>query len=317
MKTSPLALALCLALSFVGSVAPRAGLAGEAGYQFRTVEAADGVPLNVVTAGDPTHPAILLVHGIGQSYLAFENQLGSSLQQQYFLVAFDLRGHGSSGKPWSPKAYSDRATWGHDVDGVIRALGLRRPVLVGWSYGTLVVLDYVRLHGTRDIAGIVMTGAYGGLTKPNVRAAPLPPEFVRLREDLAGLDLDRKWAASRAMTKYLTAHTMTEAWIERATALGLLLPQAARVGMLSHPSDNTDLIAGLQTLPMLFLMGGKDFGAPEAQGRELVASLPRARLLMHPDDGHSPFIESPARFNRELSEFAAPLLSVQPSVAEK
>jgi pimeloyl-ACP methyl ester carboxylesterase len=106
---------------------------------------------------------------------------------------------------------------------------------------------------------------------------------------------------------------MPEAWLDRATALGLLLPPAARVGMFSQPFDNTDLIAGLQTLPMLFVMGGKDGGVPEAIGRELLAKLPRARLTTYQDDGHSPFIESPARFNRELSEFADSLAPTQVS----
>jgi pimeloyl-ACP methyl ester carboxylesterase len=313
MKKSRFVVAMFVALGFAGIIAPRAALAVDVAYQFRTVESADGVPLNVVTAGDPTHPAILLVHGIGQSYLAFENQLSSSLRQKYYLVAFDLRGHGNSGKPWRPEAYSDRATWAGDVNSVIRALGLRRPVILGWSYGTLVVLDYMRLHGTRNIAGIVMTGAYGGLTTPNAKAAPPAPEFLQLRADLAGPDLDRKWIASRAMAKYLTAKPMSEAWMERATALGLLLPPAARTGMFAQPFDNTDLLAGLQTLPMLFVMGAKDAGSPVALGRQLVASLGRARILIYPEDGHSPFIESPEQFNRELSEFVDSLAPTQAS----
>jgi pimeloyl-ACP methyl ester carboxylesterase len=37
--------------------------------------------------------------------------------------------------------------------------------------------------------------------------------------------------------------------------------------------------------------------------QQVVAKLPRARLTMHPEDGHSPFIESPERFNQELSDF--------------
>lgn len=316
MKTPAAAYLAAFALSLLGIVAQRAGTAAENEYQFRSVKGAGGVPLNVVTAGDPAHPAILMVHGIGQSYLSFENQLSSSLRQNFYLVAFDLRGHGNSGKPWAADAYSGRAAWAGDLNSVVRALNLRRPVLVGWSYGTLVVMDYMRLHGTQNIAGIVMTGAYGGLNKPEVKAAPPASEFVRIRADLAGPDLDRKWAASRSMVKYLTAHTMPDAWIERATALGLLLPQAARVGMFSQPFDNTDLIAGLQTLPMLFLMGGKDFGAPEAMGRQLVARLPRARMLIHPDDGHSPFIESPEQFNRELGEFVQSLAPTQASVGK-
>ncbi len=96
----------------------------------------------------------------------------------------------------------------------------------------------------------------------------------------------------------------------RAAAMSLLLPQSARVGMYSQPFDNTDLIPVLQTLPMLVMIGGKDVSARETEGRQLIAALPRARLEMYQADGHSVFIESPERFNREISKFAASLTPV-------
>ncbi len=297
---------------FLAVLAPRAARAAEPALEFRIVAGAQGVPLNVVTTGDRAARPVVFVHGIGQSYVAFENQLRSSLRNKLFLVAFDLRGHGNSGKPWNSDAYSGRAIWAADLDSVIRGLELREPLLVGWSYGTLVVLDYVRVHGTQGIGGIVLTGAYGGLTKPDMRQPPPPPDpkFARLRDDLASADLDRKWRAAHAMAKYLTARAMPAPWIERAAAMSLLLPQTARAGMYLQPFDNTDLIPVLQTVPMLLMIGGKDASAHEAEGRQLVAALPRARLDMYPADGHSVFIESPERFNREISKFAASLTRV-------
>lgn len=311
-KRCPVRVMAAAAWILLAVCAPRAALATEPVFEFRTVTGAGGVPLNVVTTGDRAARPVVFVHGIGQSYVAFENQLRSSLRNKLFLVAFDLRGHGNSGKPWNSDAYSDRAIWAADLDSVIRGLELREPLLVGWSYGTLVVLDYVRVHGTQGIGGIVLTGAYGGLTKPDTRQPPPPPDpkYARLRDDLASADLDRKWRAAHAMATYLTARPMPAPWIERAAAMSLLLPQTARVGMYSQPFDNTDLIPNLQNLPMLFMVGGKDASTHEAEGRQLVAALPRARLEMYPADGHSVFIESPERFNRELSKFAASLTPV-------
>ena len=109
----------------LAAVAPRAAWAAGPALEFRTVAGAQGVPLNVVTTGDRAGRPVVFVHGIGQSYVAFENQLRSSLQQNLFLVAFDLRGHGNSGKPWNSDAYSDRAIWAADLDSVIRGLELR------------------------------------------------------------------------------------------------------------------------------------------------------------------------------------------------
>jgi pimeloyl-ACP methyl ester carboxylesterase len=123
------------------------------GVSYRIVEGDGGVPLNVATAGDPAKPAILLVHGIGQSHVSFEAQLRAPLSDEFHVVSFDLRGHGNSGKPWEPEAYKDSARWAGDVRRVIEALGLERPVLLGWSYGTLVVSDYLRRYGTDPARG--------------------------------------------------------------------------------------------------------------------------------------------------------------------
>ena len=96
----PLMLALLLFLSAAAGAQAVADGAARAPLQYQTVLGAGDVPLNVVTAGDPAKPAILLIHGIGQSHLSFEHQLQSPLTDEFYVVSFDLRGHANSGKPW-------------------------------------------------------------------------------------------------------------------------------------------------------------------------------------------------------------------------
>lgn len=280
-------------------------------YRFRTVEGAGGVPLNVVSVGDPKNPPILLIHGLAQSYLAFEPQFRSALAERFHLVAFDLRGHGNSGKPWERTAYSDAKTWGEDVARVVAALELKRPVILGWSYGTLVAVDYLRTAGADAVAGLVTTGAYGGLTPPPPMTA-LPPEFVRIRERQLAPDLEQNYAAARATAPRLTAKPMPQAWLDRTVAIALMLPRAAREGMFMRPLDSRDLLPRLQALPALIVVGGKDTSTPEATARELAKQLPKSRVSVYPEDGHSPFLESPERFNRELLEFALAAHGLKP-----
>ncbi|MCB1625883.1 MAG: alpha/beta hydrolase [Pseudomonadales bacterium] len=276
---------------------------------YQVVQGAGGVPLNVVTVGERTKPAIVFVHGIGQSHLSFEEQLDSKLAEQFYLIAFDLRGHGNSGKPWAPEAYTESRTWADDLQHVIQATGASRPVLVGWSYGTLVVVDYVRHYGTDGLAGIVLTGAYGGLTPPPPAPEPqLAAAFQRNRERQLSADLTENIAAARFTAKLLTARQMPEAWYERATVIALMLPPYARRSMFARPLDNVGVIPDIR-VPLLLLVGGKDPSAPDGLGRELVAQLSNARRVVFADSGHSPFLEEPARFNDQLSTF---VLSCRP-----
>jgi non-heme chloroperoxidase len=272
-------------------------------YSFQTVEGVGGVPLNVVTVGDPRNPPILFVHGLAQSYLSFEPQFRSDLAERFFLVGFDLRGHGNSGKPWDRAAYSDDAIWGEDVDRVVRALQLRRPVIVGWSYGTLVAVDYLRRAGADAVSGVVLVGAYGGLTPPPDTRA-MPPEMAQNRLRQLSPDLAQNYAAARRTVGWLTAEPMPQDWSDRAVALSLMLPRTAREGMFMRRLDSRDLLPALAGVPFLVNVATRDVSTPEPAARELAKQLPRAEVSVYDGVGHSPFVERPDRFNRELAAFA-------------
>ncbi len=280
-----------------------------AALRFSTITGAGGVPLNVVTAGDPSKPSILLVHGIGQSYVSWENQLRAPLTNQFYVVAYDLRGHGNSGKPWDQKAYQDYRQWAGDVQAVIKAMHLDHPVLVGWSYGSLVVADYLRVYGAGGLRGIVLTGAYGGLTPP---PAPAPASALQsgaatrmalMRKQQGGGNIEDNIAAAATFSHLLTGHELAADYYIRATEISMMLPGYARKWMFDRPLANADLIPKI-TVPLLVTVGGKDSSTPEKDARDLVAKVPGARISLYPESGHSPFAEEPERYTRELAEFA-------------
>src|SRR5262245_45859657 len=142
-----------------------------------TVTGGGGVQLHIVEAGNPSGRPILFIHGFSQTALSWSRQLDSELARDHRLVAMDLRGHGQSDKPRD--AYGDSRLWADDVRGVIDALGLTGAILCGWSYGPLVILDYIRHHGDDHISGIHFVS---GITKLGSEAAMsvITPAFTSL-----------------------------------------------------------------------------------------------------------------------------------------
>ena len=122
-----------------------------------TITGGGGVDLRVDETGDPDGQAVLFIHGYSQSRLCWTRQLESALAEEFRLVAVDNRGHGRSDKPEG--AYADSTLWAEDVQSVIEGLGLDRPVLVGWSYGGLIIADYLEAYGDEHIAGVNLVGA--------------------------------------------------------------------------------------------------------------------------------------------------------------
>src|ERR1700688_236353 len=114
----------------------------------------DGLTMSAQEYGNPNGPGIVFIHGFSQSHLSWMRQTDSDLSKDFHIVTYDLRGHGNSDKPLDAARYRDSRAWGDEVQAVIDAAGLKRPVLVGWSYAGRVISDYLATHGAGQIAGI-------------------------------------------------------------------------------------------------------------------------------------------------------------------
>src|SRR4029077_11490910 len=133
--------------------------------------------LHLVETGNASGRPIVFIHGFSQCWLAWTRQMHSALADSYRLIAVDMRGHGLSDKP--REGYADSQLWADDVRAVIQSLDLDQPILCGWSYGPLVILDYIRHYGEDSISGINFVG---GVTKLGSDEAMsfLTPELLSL-----------------------------------------------------------------------------------------------------------------------------------------
>ena len=136
-----------------------------------------GIQLHVVETGNTKGRPIVFIHGLSQCWLCWSRQMTSDLARDHRLVAMDIRGHGLSARPHD--GYGDSKLWADDINAVIQSLRLDHPVLCGWSYGPLIILDYIRHYGEDGIGGI---NSVGGVTKLGSEEAMsvLSPEFVSL-----------------------------------------------------------------------------------------------------------------------------------------
>jgi pimeloyl-ACP methyl ester carboxylesterase len=96
-------------------------------------------------------PAILLHHGLASSQRIWDLML-PGLARRFRVVTYDARGHGLSAKPSSGYGF-DHVT--RDALAVIRAARLRRPVVVGHSWGADVALA-LSADRPRAVAGAVL-----------------------------------------------------------------------------------------------------------------------------------------------------------------
>lgn len=96
-----------------------------------------GVTLAADVGGDPAHPAVILMHGGGQTRGSWGKTAQELARGGHHVISLDLRGHGES--TWAPDGDYRLDAFAADLRRVIATLP-RPPALVGASLGGLTAL---------------------------------------------------------------------------------------------------------------------------------------------------------------------------------
>ena len=277
--------------------------------QHHTIAGGGGVQLHVVETGNRSGRPILFIHGWSQTHLSWSRQLHSRLGETLRLVAMDLRGHGDSDKP--PDAYGDSQHWADDVQAVINELELDRPILTGWSYGGLVVNDYVRHHGEELLGGIHYVGAATDLgieTSYKFLGAAwdglLPGQDGSASGTVFSDDAVEAAAAMRTFVRRCVAAPLPLDEESMMLGFNLMCPPHVRLALFSRALQN-DAVLEMIRLPVLVSHGEADEVIDVQTARHIASHIPQANVSVYERVGHAPFWEDADRFNREVLEFAA------------
>jgi non-heme chloroperoxidase len=262
-----------------------------------------GLQLYVDETGNPNGRPILFIHGFSQCRLAWSKQLDSDLAQDFRLVAMDIRGHGLSEKPRD--AYNDSKLWADDVQAVIQTLGLDHPVLSGWSYGGVIICDYLRFYGEDRIGGINLVGA---VTKLGTDAAlaVIGPDLLAHVEGLFSTDVEESVRTLQTFLRLCVYEEPSPRDLYFFLGYNMIVPPYVRQGLFSRALENDDLLPKIRK-PVLITHGEKDALVLLTAAQQHAAAIRQARTSFYPNVGHAPFWEDAPRFNRELRAFAESL----------
>ncbi|HLN04856.1 MAG TPA: alpha/beta hydrolase [Acidimicrobiales bacterium] len=250
-----------------------------------------------------TGHVLLLLHGWSMSGRFFERQI-DRFASEYRVVVPDYRGHGESEKVLSGHTVEQ---YGADVHALTAALGIERPVVLGWSMGAMVAYEYLKLAGERELTGLVVVDQGASDFK-----WPDYPDGVFSAEDLAhtNKELQTDHGALAAEFVDLMLHEPdagTRSWMVEemlkcppAIAGSILLDQTVR--------DDRALIASLR-LPTLVVFGEDPKLNDPSAGRWIADQIPGARFEVVAASSHCPFYEQADEFNALVAAFVADLVA--------
>jgi pimeloyl-ACP methyl ester carboxylesterase len=223
---------------------------------------AHGRHLTTRCAGDPKHPAVLLVSGYDTDLSDAWDDVQPGIGAFARVCAYDRPGVGGSDKPPAQQTFTRMAA---DLDVVLNRLALRRPVvLVAHSLGGMVAITWAEAHAD-DVAGVVLVDA-------------TPPSYAGALLDL--LPATGKGADLRKGYQQLLQPTRNAEHLDGAVAFqdATSFAPLGAVPLIALTHSVSDQVQGLRgkdaaALDSAWLSGQQEWAALSSQGQVQVVDL--------------------------------------------
>lgn len=253
----------------------------------------DGARVHVLTAGpqDSAKPPAVLIHGASVNLRDMEMSLGEALAKDRFVVMVDRPGRGYSARPENGYELARQARYIH---GVVKALELEKPVVVGQSLGGAVALNYALQHQDEMSALVLLAPVShewpGGVAWYN-DASEIPVIGFFLRRTV--IPIYGALAAQNGIEESFAPDEPPENYYDRSGLALLFRPKdfkanAADLANLKDEIRKQQNRYGELKLPVAIVVGTDDETvSPEIHSKTLARQIDGASLTVLPDTGHA------------------------------
>jgi pimeloyl-ACP methyl ester carboxylesterase len=280
-----------------------------------TVRSSDGTELHAEVFGADDAPTLVLAHGWTEALGIWVYEI-RELADQFRIVAYDLRGHGNSGR--APGGDYSLARLGDDLEAVLEAtlLSGEPAVVAGHSLGGMSIAAWAEHHDvSRRVSGTgLLFTAVGGLLGGQL-VVPVPRFAQALSDPVArhtffGVRAPLPHAStpvsSAAVRYFAFGPSATPAQVAFYERMLVACPPdvRAKTGRAMQDMDLYHVLPCL-TVPTLVMAGENDRLTPPTHARRIAAHLPNLyELIVLPDTGHMGPLERPAEVSDALRRLA-------------
>lgn len=251
-------------------------------------------------------PPVVFVHGATLDHAQWDPQV-EALADAYTTIAYDVRGHGRTGgsatTTYSMELFAD------DLEALLEALDVEKPVLCGLSTGGCIAQVYAARH-PEALSGLVLadtfTPSLSGWGEWLQRSAALKATvpFVRL----VGYERVERvlvWIQERLTAGAGGDYEQIEQLRDEGPKMST--PEFAKVVRAVADFDEIAVDLSAISVPTLVLYGENEPPFVRRHAPILEAGIPDATVRIVPGAGHASNLDNPGFFTEALEAFLADL----------
>jgi len=270
------------------------------------IKTRDGTDLYVRDWGEGS--PVILIHGWPLNADSWEYQALALAEAGHRVIAYDRRGFGRSGQPWTGYDYD---TLSDDLAQVIEATGAHDAAIFGFSMGGGEVARYMSRHNGRNVraAGLIASVVPYMLKDPT-NPDGTPPEMVEeqmkapIREDrpLFFAQFAKYFYGVGYVTSPVTDGVLHD--FERMAALGSIKAILDCIDAFMTTDFRPDLPSF--TVPTLIVHGTADQTVPiDLSARAAARGIGHATLIEYEGEPHGLNITAKDRLTADMLAFLA------------
>ncbi len=248
----------------------------------------NGVNIHYMRTGG-SNPPLILLHGLTANGACWTT-LAHSLEGEYDVIMPDARGHGKSSVPDYGYRYEDHA---NDVVGLIKALRLPPPVLIGHSMGGMTAA-VVASRNQKLLSGLIL--ADPTFLSPKVQREVCDSDVADQHRRILNTSLDGVVAEARMRHPDRSSDTL------ELIARARLQTSMAAFDVLTPPNPDYKQLVSAIDVPSLLVFGDKG-----VVSSVVAEELQRLNAGLHVEQireaGHGLHLDQPDRFAAVVISF--------------
>lgn len=249
--------------------------------------------MNVRIFGKATNQAIVFIHGFPYDQTLWDDVI-DELKDKYYCISYDIRGFGKSK---IKEAQFTMESYTQDLESIILALKLDKPIICGFSMGGYIAL---RANEREDYRALILANT---TTNSDDDKAKLKRATGITNINTKGVEpfLDGFFSVAFSEEFIKNEPLKMKKIKENIMSFNPIGIKAALLAMISR-TDTTQSLKDIE-IPVLLITSENDKVIPKETMENMASKIKNSTLVSLEKSGHMSMIENPNGFKNAIKSF--------------